>query len=67
MNTKTRRPWQPHMSSGPLFNPFIPPTDRSIGLDHIPITDEEEEQEGGASAESAPEQKGDEGPAAPNK
>ena len=59
MSTKTRRPWQPHMSSGSLFNPFVPATDRSIESDHIPITDEEEEE----SAESTPEQKGDEGPA----
>ncbi len=38
------RPWQPHVSNDPLFNPFVPPTERTVTLEHIEIADEEEEE-----------------------
>lgn len=41
---KTHRPWQPHMGSSPLFNPFAPSTDRDAMLDQFDIAEEEEEE-----------------------
>jgi hypothetical protein len=43
---KTHRPWQPHMSNTPLFNPYSPVTGRSTTLDHFDLIEEEEEIEG---------------------
>jgi hypothetical protein len=40
---RTHRPWQPHLSNNPLFNPFAPSTER-VTLDRIEIADEEEDE-----------------------
>ena len=37
-----KRPWQPHMSTPPLFNPYAPITERASTLDHIDFIDDEE-------------------------
>jgi hypothetical protein len=47
---KTHRPWQPHMGSAPLFNPYVPPTGRDMMLDHVDLA-EEQESEAEPSAE----------------
>lgn len=39
---KTHRPWQPQMRNDPLFNPFVPPTEQNVTLDHIAIPEEPE-------------------------
>ncbi len=41
---KTHRPWQPHFSQNPLFNPYVP-TGQSTTLDHFDLREEEEESE----------------------
>jgi hypothetical protein len=58
---KTHRPWQPHVSNDPLFNPFVPPTERTVTLEHIEIAEEEEEEEeeGSVPPESSAEQADD--------
>ena len=40
---KTHRPWQPHLSSSPLFNPFTP--SNTTTLDHYDLVEEEETDE----------------------
>ena len=40
---KTHRPWQPHMSSSPLFNPYQP-TYRATTLDHFDLIEEEKDE-----------------------
>jgi hypothetical protein len=40
---KTHRPWQPHMSTPPLFNPFTPSNQTT--LDHYDLVEEEEPEE----------------------
>lgn len=40
---KTHRPWQPHLSSSALFNPFIPSTHTT--LDRYGLIEEEETDE----------------------
>lgn len=35
---KTHRPWQPHMSNTPLFNPYTP-AGHATTLDHFDPTD----------------------------
>jgi hypothetical protein len=42
---KMHRPWQPHMSNTPLFNPYTPATGRATTLDHFDLVEEEEEIE----------------------
>jgi hypothetical protein len=37
---KTHRPWQPHMGSSPLFNPYSP-VGRATTLDHFDLIEEE--------------------------
>ena len=37
---RTHRPWQPHMSNMPLFNPYAP-AGRSTTLDHFDLIEEE--------------------------
>jgi hypothetical protein len=37
---KTHRPWQPHMGSSPLFNPYTP-AGRATTLDHFDLIEEE--------------------------
>ena len=44
---KTHRPWQPHLSSSPLFNPFTPTTT----LDHYDLVEEEEETDESSAPE----------------
>jgi hypothetical protein len=39
---KTHRPWQPHMSNTPLFNPYTP-AGHTTTLDHFDLVEEEEE------------------------
>jgi hypothetical protein len=56
---KMRRPWQPHMSNDQLFNPFVPPQERSWTLDHLEIAEEEHQEEGTDPAERSAEQKND--------
>jgi hypothetical protein len=40
---KTHRPWQPHMSSSPLFNPYHPAY-RATTLDHFDLIEEEKDE-----------------------
>jgi hypothetical protein len=40
---KTHRPWQPHMSTPPLFNPFTPSGHTT--LDQYDMVEEEETDE----------------------
>jgi hypothetical protein len=42
---KTHRPWQPHMSNTPLFNPYTPVTGRATILDHFDLIEEQDESE----------------------
>ncbi len=44
---KSHRPWQPHMSGTPLFNPYAPATDRTVTFDHFDLVEEQEEPESG--------------------
>lgn len=44
---KFHRPWQPHLDSDPLFNPFIPTTVRPLTDDHVELAPAEEELEEG--------------------
>jgi hypothetical protein len=37
---KTHRPWQPHIGSSPLFNPYTP-VGRATTLDHFDLIEEE--------------------------
>jgi hypothetical protein len=54
---KTHRPWQPHMSSTPLFNPYASPTGRGTTLDRFGLVEEEEvESSGEQSTDQAAEQ-----------
>jgi hypothetical protein len=41
---KTHRPWQPHLSTSPLFNPFTP-SSHSTMLDHYDLVEEDEQAE----------------------
>jgi hypothetical protein len=50
---KTHRPWQPHMSSTPLFNPYVPTTGHSTTLDHFDLVEEEGEDEAEASSKES--------------
>lgn len=52
-----KRPWQPHMSTPPLFNPYAPITERASTLDHIDLTEDEEETE--TSGEQSEQEKED--------
>jgi hypothetical protein len=36
---RTHRPWQPHMGSSPLFNPYSP-VGRATTLDHFDLIEE---------------------------
>jgi hypothetical protein len=36
---RTHRPWQPHMGSSPLFNPYTP-AGRATTLDHFDLIEE---------------------------
>jgi hypothetical protein len=49
------RPWQPHMSGTPLFNPYTPVTGRDTTLDHLDIVEDEPEDAAaeGPSADTA--------------
>jgi hypothetical protein len=58
---KTHRPWQPHMSSTPLFNPYTP-AGRATTLDHFDLVEEEADAE--TSDEPPEEQAGDSPPTA---
>lgn len=40
---RTHRPWQPHLSSSPLFNPYQP-TYRATTLDHFDLIEEEKDE-----------------------
>ena len=51
---KPHRPWQPHMSGTPLFNPYAPATDRTVTFDHFDLAEEQEEPE--ASGEESADQ-----------
>ena len=41
---KTHRPWQPHMGSSPLFNPYAP-AGKATTLDHFDLSEEQETDE----------------------
>jgi hypothetical protein len=41
---KTHRPWQPHMGSSPLFNPYAP-AGKATRLDHFDLVEEQETDE----------------------
>lgn len=47
---KTHRPWQPHMGSSPLFNPYTP-VGRATTLDHFDLIEEEVDQAEASAAE----------------
>jgi hypothetical protein len=53
---KFHRPWQPHLDRDPLFNPFVPSTDRPIVDDHVELTPDESEQEEQEAAEQMPDE-----------
>ena len=59
---KTHRPWQPHMGSSPLFNPYSP-AGTSTTLDHFDLI-EEPVDETEATAGGGPEQTGEPPPLA---
>lgn len=44
---KTHRPWQPRISSAPLFNPYAPSTGRDSPLDRFDLAEEEEVESSG--------------------
>ena len=48
---KTHRPWQPHMGSSPLFNPYTP-AGRATTLDHFDLIEEEVDETEASAAES---------------
>ena len=48
---RTHRPWQPHMSNTPLFNPYTPAGQSTI-LDHFDLIEEEGDSEETAAEES---------------
>ena len=48
---KTHRPWQPHMGSSPLFNPYTP-AGRATTLDHFDLIEEEVDETEANAAES---------------
>jgi hypothetical protein len=37
--------WRPRLDSDPLFNPFVPSTDRRLQIDRIDLGETREEQE----------------------
>lgn len=47
---KTHRPWQPHMGSSPLFNPYSP-VGRATTLDHFDLIEEEPDETEANAAE----------------
>lgn len=47
---KTHRPWQPHMGSSPLFNPYTP-AGKAPTLDHFDLVEEEVDETEAAAAE----------------
>jgi hypothetical protein len=51
---KSHRPWQPHMSGAPLFNPYAPATDRTVMSDHFDLVEEQEELESGEESADQP-------------
>jgi hypothetical protein len=53
---KLHRPWQPHLDSDPLFNPFVPTTTRPFVHDHTEFTPEEGEENDESSPERAADQ-----------
>jgi hypothetical protein len=48
---KTHRPWQPHMSNTPLFNPYTP-AGHATTLDHFDMVEEEAPDEGETGPET---------------
>ncbi len=48
---KTHRPWQPHMGSSPLFNPYTP-AGKATSLDHFDFIEEEVDETEISAAES---------------
>lgn len=48
---KSHRPWQPHLDSDPLFNPFVPTTVRPLVNDHVELEPEEAEESDETAAE----------------
>ncbi len=58
---KTHRPWQPHMSSTPLFNPYTP-AGHATTLDRFDLV-EEEDVDAETSDELSAEQAGNSPPA----
>jgi hypothetical protein len=43
---KSHRPWQPHMSNNPLFNPYTP-AGHPTTLNHFDLVEDEELEEEG--------------------
>jgi len=48
---KAHHPWWPHIDRDPIFNPFVPVTDRRPASDRIEVSDAEEEEDGETAAE----------------
>ena len=48
---KTHRPWQPHMGSSPLFNPYAP-AGKATTLDHFDLIEEEVDETEATAAEA---------------
>jgi hypothetical protein len=61
---KMHRPWQPHMGSSPLFNPYSP-AGRSTTLDHFDLLEEPVDEMPMPVESAPPEEAGD--PQAPTK
>ena len=49
---KTHRPWQPHMSNSPLFNPYTP-AGHATTLDHFDLVEEEAQADEQAPGEGS--------------
>jgi hypothetical protein len=47
---KTHRPWQPHIGSSPLFNPYTP-AGRTTTLDHFDLIEEEVDETAASATE----------------
>jgi hypothetical protein len=54
---KPHRPWQPHMGSSPLFNPYSP-AGRGTTLDHLDLVEDDQAVETDSS-QTEPEQDAD--------
>jgi hypothetical protein len=49
----THRAWRPHMDSAPLFNPFVPVTQRNQTADHVELADMDEDEQADAPKDTS--------------